>query len=45
VISTTHRRAEVSKGVVSYHFAAKDDLIFAVAAHVFDSVTESPKAA
>ncbi len=34
------RRAQVSKGVVTYHFAAKDDLIYAVVAHVFDSITE-----
>lgn len=30
------RRAGVSKGVVTYHFPAKDDLIFAVARHIFD---------
>ncbi len=35
------RRAGVSKGVVTYHFAAKDDLIFAVVARIFDSVTEA----
>ncbi|HEY2202002.1 MAG TPA: TetR/AcrR family transcriptional regulator, partial [Solirubrobacteraceae bacterium] len=33
------RRAGVSKGVVTYHFAAKDDLILEVVAHIFDSVT------
>jgi AcrR family transcriptional regulator len=33
-------RAGVSKGVVTYHFAAKDDLIFAVVARIFDSITE-----
>ena len=33
------RRAGVSKGVVNYHFAAKDDLIREVVAHIFDSVT------
>jgi TetR/AcrR family transcriptional regulator, fatty acid metabolism regulator protein len=32
------RRAGVSKGVVTYHFAAKDDLIFAVATHIFESM-------
>ena len=32
------RRAGVSKGVVTYHFPAKDDLIFAVATHIFDSM-------
>jgi AcrR family transcriptional regulator len=35
------RRAGVSKGVVTYHFAAKDDLIFAVVTRIFDSVTEA----
>ena len=34
------RRAGVSKGVVTYHFAAKNDLIDAVVAEIFDSVTE-----
>jgi AcrR family transcriptional regulator len=34
------RRAGVSKGVVTYHFAAKDDLISAVIAHVIDSMAE-----
>jgi AcrR family transcriptional regulator len=29
------KRAEVSTGVISYYFAGKDDLIAAVAAHVF----------
>lgn len=33
------RRAGVSKGVVTYHFAAKDDLIDEVVARIFDSVT------
>jgi TetR/AcrR family fatty acid metabolism transcriptional regulator len=32
------RRAGVSKGVVTYHFAAKDDLIYEVVAQIFDSV-------
>jgi len=32
------RRAGVSKGVVTYHFAAKDDLIYEVVARIFDSV-------
>ncbi len=32
------RRAGVSKGVVTYHFPAKDDLIFAVATHIFESM-------
>jgi TetR/AcrR family transcriptional regulator, fatty acid metabolism regulator protein len=35
------KRAGVSKGVVTYHFAAKDDLIFAVVARIFDSITEA----
>ncbi len=34
------RRAGVSKGVVTYHFTAKDDLMFAVVGRVFDSVQE-----
>ena len=33
------QRAGVSKGVVTYHFAAKDDLIFAAVACIFDSIT------
>jgi TetR/AcrR family transcriptional regulator, fatty acid metabolism regulator protein len=32
------RRAGVSKGVVTYHFPARDDLIFAVATHIFGSM-------
>jgi TetR/AcrR family transcriptional regulator, fatty acid metabolism regulator protein len=32
------RRAGVSKGVVTYHFAAKDDLIQEVVARIFDSI-------
>jgi TetR/AcrR family transcriptional regulator, fatty acid metabolism regulator protein len=32
------RRAGVSKGVVTYHFAAKDDLIYEVVARIFNSV-------
>jgi AcrR family transcriptional regulator len=35
------QRARVSKGVVTYHFAAKEDLIFAAVARIFDSVTEA----
>ena len=34
------RRAGVSKGVVTYHFATKDDLIYEVVAQIFDSITE-----
>jgi TetR/AcrR family transcriptional regulator, fatty acid metabolism regulator protein len=34
------RRAGVSKGVVTYHFAAKTDLIYEVVAQIFDSITE-----
>jgi TetR/AcrR family transcriptional regulator, fatty acid metabolism regulator protein len=34
------RRAGVSKGVVTYHFAAKDELIRAVVADVLDSMIE-----
>jgi AcrR family transcriptional regulator len=40
-VAEVAKRAGVSKGVVTYHFAAKDDLIFAVVAHIFDSVTEA----
>lgn len=39
-VAEVARRAGVSKGVVTYHFAAKDDLIFAVVAEIFDSITE-----
>ena len=34
------RRAGVSKGVVTYHFAAKADLVYEVVAQIFDSITE-----
>ena len=34
------RRAGVSKGVVTYHFAAKDDLIYEVVTEIFDSISE-----
>jgi AcrR family transcriptional regulator len=40
-VAEVAQRAGVSKGVVTYHFAAKDDLIFAVVARIFDSVTEA----
>lgn len=40
-IGEVAQRAGVSKGVVTYHFAAKDDLIFAVVARIFDSITEA----
>ena len=39
-VAEVARRAGVSKGVVTYHFAAKDDLIWAVVSRVFDSVAE-----
>jgi TetR/AcrR family transcriptional regulator, fatty acid metabolism regulator protein len=39
-VAEVARRAGVSKGVVTYHFAAKDDLIGAVIAHVIDSMAE-----
>lgn len=39
-VAEVARRAGVSKGVVTYHFPAKDDLIFAVARHIFDSMVE-----
>ena len=40
-VAEVAKRAGVSKGVVTYHFAAKDDLIFAVVARIFDSITEA----
>ena len=39
-VAEVARRAGVSKGVVSYHFPARDDLIWAVVADVFKSVAE-----
>ncbi len=39
-VAEVARRAGVSKGVVTYHFAAKDDLIGAVIAGVLDSMTK-----
>lgn len=39
-VAEVARRAGVSKGVVTYHFAAKDDLIQAVIARVLVSMTE-----
>ena len=39
-VAEVARRAGVSKGVVTYHFAAKDDLIGAVIAYVLDSMAE-----
>jgi AcrR family transcriptional regulator len=38
------RRAGVSKGVVAYHFAAKDDLIRAVIAEIPGSMAEHMEA-
>ncbi len=40
-VAEVARRAGVSKGVVTYHFPAKDDLFFAVVAQIFDSIKES----
>lgn len=40
-VAEVAHRAGVSKGVVTYHFAAKDDLIFAAVARIFDSITEA----
>ncbi|WCB93471.1 HTH-type transcriptional regulator BetI [Baekduia alba] len=37
-VAEVAKRAGVSKGVVTYHFAARDDLIRAVAADVFASI-------
>jgi AcrR family transcriptional regulator len=39
-VAEVARRAGVSKGVVTYHFPARDDLIWAVVADVFKSVAE-----
>lgn len=39
-VAEVARRAGVSKGVVTYHFAAKDDLIAAVIAYVLDSMAQ-----
>lgn len=39
-VAEVARRAGVSKGVVTYHFAAKDDLIHAVVADIFGSIRE-----
>ncbi len=39
-VAEVARRAGVSKGVVTYHFPAKDDLISAVIAHVLDLMAE-----
>jgi AcrR family transcriptional regulator len=40
-VGAVAQRAGVSKGVVTYHFASKDDLIFAVVARISDSITEA----
>ena len=40
-VAEVAQRAGVSKGVVTYHFPAKDDLILAAVARIFDSVTEA----
>jgi TetR/AcrR family transcriptional regulator, fatty acid metabolism regulator protein len=37
-VAEVGRRARVSKGVVTYHFPARDDLIRAVATTIFESV-------
>lgn len=39
-VAEVARRAGVSKGVVTYHFAAKNDLIHAVITHVIDSIRQ-----
>jgi AcrR family transcriptional regulator len=39
-VAEVARRAGVSKGVVTYHFAAKDELIGAVIEHVLSSMDE-----
>jgi TetR/AcrR family fatty acid metabolism transcriptional regulator len=38
-VAEVARRAGVSKGVVTYHFRARDDLVWAVVAEVFGSIT------
>jgi TetR/AcrR family fatty acid metabolism transcriptional regulator len=38
-IAEVARRAGVSKGVVTYHFSARDDLMRSVTAEIFDSIT------
>jgi AcrR family transcriptional regulator len=43
-VAEVARRAGVSKGVVTYHFAAKDDLIRAVIADVLGSMAEHMEA-
>lgn len=40
-VAAVAERAGVSKGVVTYHFAAKDDLILAAVARIFDSITQA----
>jgi len=40
-VAEVARRAGVSKGVVSYHFPARDDLIYAVVAHLFDTIKKA----
>lgn len=40
-VAEVAQRAGVSKGVVTYHFAAKDDLIFAAVARIFDSIKQA----
>jgi TetR/AcrR family fatty acid metabolism transcriptional regulator len=44
-VAQVAQRAGVSKGVVTYHFAAKDDLIFAVVARIFESITAALESA
>jgi AcrR family transcriptional regulator len=39
-VAEVARRAEVSKGVVTYYYPARDDLVWAVVAAVFASVSE-----
>jgi TetR/AcrR family fatty acid metabolism transcriptional regulator len=39
-VAEVGRRAGVSKGVVTYHFPARDDLIRAVVAQIFDSISQ-----
>jgi AcrR family transcriptional regulator len=40
-VAEVAERAGVSKGVVTYHFAAKDELIFAAVARIFDSIKQA----
>ena len=47
-LSVIAKKAKISKGVISYHFASKDDLIHQVISHIFalaHSFMQPPQAA